>query len=92
MSEVYLNSSTAAEALVNDPTMHMFAIVRNPYARVLSAWLDKKDFASFHLPQTFAGFVEYLVHTPNDRLNEHFAPLTSFCGISEGVCVCVCVA
>eukprot|EP00041_Stephanoeca_diplocostata_P016602 m.327804 g.327804 ORF g.327804 m.327804 type:complete len:1044 (-) comp20422_c0_seq1:344-3475(-) len=85
LSEVYANSSQAAEALVNDPAMHMFAIVRNPYARLLSAWLDKKDFPSFRLPQTFAGFVDYLVHTPNEKLNEHFAPLTSFCGLSEGI-------
>lgn len=70
-----------------------FIIVRNPFARVLSAWLDKKDFSSFNLPQDFAAFVAMLeqehehenIEGTADSLNEHFAPMSSFCGVRTGV-------
>jgi hypothetical protein len=82
---VTADSVAAAMTVLNDPTLHAFAIVRSPYARVLSSWLDKRNFPRFHLPQTFELFVNWVVGRTDAQLNEHFTPMTSFCGITEGV-------
>lgn len=79
------DSRMAAESVLNDPDLHSFVIVRSPYARLLSSWLDKRNFPSFHLPQSFDEFVKWVVSRTDDQLNEHFLPMTAFCGMTEGV-------
>ena len=83
----YLFSYSPAEAtrLANDPEMTIMMIVRNPYARLLSGWLDKRDFPQFNLPQNFEDFVRYVSNTSDTKLNEHFKPMASFCGVREGM-------
>ena len=78
-------SPAEATALANDRSYYSFVIVRNPFTRLLSAWLDKKDFPQFNLPRRFADFVRLNVtHAPGGRVNEHFRPMVDFCGIHEG--------
>lgn len=78
---------TAAHRLINDPRYFSFVIVRSPYTRVLSGWLDKRDFPKFKLPQTFEAFLrDYLLpRFKTGKLNEHFQPMTSFCGLNSGM-------
>lgn len=85
LSDIFKNSSQTAHQFVNDPRMFMFTIVRNPYARVLSAWLDKRDFPKFGIPKTFPEFIKYVVNTPDNKMNEHFASISSKCGFTEGI-------
>lgn len=83
----YFSSYSPAEAtrLANDPGMTIMLIVRNPYSRLLSGWLDKRKFPQFNLPQKFADFVWYVSNTSDMKLNEHFKPMASFCGVREGM-------
>ena len=78
-------SKDVALQTINDPKMYTFIIVRSPYTRLLSGWLDKKDFPRFKLPQTFDAFVHWLQNQTVSKLNEHFKPMTSFCGIGDGM-------
>lgn len=80
-----LTGAPAAEALANDSNMYSFVIVRNPFTRLLSAWLDKRDFPKFKLSRDFGKFVRKLVATPTGKLNEHFLPMSRFCGVQEGM-------
>ena len=83
----YLSSLPYDGALqaINDPRMYTFIIVRSPYTRLLSGWLDKKDFPQFKLPQTFDGFVRWVQDKDAAQLNEHFKPMSDFCGIKDGM-------
>lgn len=83
----YLADSSDAEAhaLINSAALYSFIIVRSPYARLLSGWLDKRDFANFKLPQSFGDFVKWVEPQPVHTLNEHWKPISAFCGIEDGM-------
>jgi heparan-sulfate lyase len=76
-----------ADSYINNASIYSFIIVRSPYSRLLSGWLDKKDFPSFnYVPNDFGKFIEWLENQPDaNKLNEHFRPMTSFCGILDGM-------
>lgn len=78
-------NETEAHALVNSANMYSFIIVRSPYARLLSGWLDKRDFPQFRLPQNFGDFVKWVEPQATKRLNEHWKPMSAFCGIEHGM-------
>ena len=83
----YLADFSDAEAheLINSASLYSFIIVRSPYARLLSGWLDKRDFANFNLPQNFSDFVKWVEPQAVKKLNEHWKPISSFCGIEHGM-------
>jgi len=85
IADIAKQSTQEAEALLNDPRVYTFVIVRSPYTRLLSGWLDKRGFPQFKLPQTFPAFVYWAVRQTDDQINEHFKPMTSFCGMTEGL-------
>eukprot|EP00041_Stephanoeca_diplocostata_P037813 m.1446706 g.1446706 ORF g.1446706 m.1446706 type:complete len:581 (-) comp25107_c0_seq89:1247-2989(-) len=86
---VYLANLSAsdAHAFANAPATLSFVVVRNPFTRLLSGWLDKTQVQGFHmqLSSNFTEFVQQVRDTPADELDEHFRPMTSFCGISNGM-------
>lgn len=56
------------EAAAN--SYHALIIVRSPFARLLSAWLDKREFPHFKLPRDdFGAFVRQLAQTKRRDLN-----------------------
>jgi hypothetical protein len=86
------------DGVVNDPSVKSFVLVRNPYTRALSGWLDKTPLARHDkvappllfdgknvLPDDFPTFVRMLVQTPLHKLNEHWLPMVTFCGIANGM-------
>lgn len=77
---------TKASRFINSEAVFAFIIVRNPYARVLSAWLDKHQNPAFNLSQTFTGYIQWINQTDHmSTLNEHFMPMVDYCGIKSGV-------
>ena len=96
---VYLKALplTAQDRLLNDPAVTSFVIVRNPFTRVLSGWLDKAflkvpdggtprpyflNGGHRALPTNFSEFLRLLKLTPQASLDPHFMPMSSFCGLA----------
>ena len=79
------------DLIANDPGITSFVIVRDPFIRVLSGWIDKVNLTAFQfgsnfkLPKDFPTFVKELAAMPIHRVNEHFKPMVSFCGIGNGM-------
>ncbi len=103
---VFLSQKTAtasADALLerlDSPEYYKFTVLRNPFHRIVSGYLDK--FAKHPVPESFAQavvksvqtslglaldieksitfrqFVDYLVSTPDDQLNDHWRPQHNF--------------
>jgi len=94
---------TSASALLerlSSPEYYKFTVLRNPFRRIVSGYLDK--FAKHSIPESFAQavienvqtslglaldvkksitfrqFVDYLVRTPDDELNDHWRPQHTF--------------
>ncbi|MCU0524004.1 MAG: sulfotransferase family 2 domain-containing protein [Elainella sp. Prado103] len=85
---------------LQDQAFFKFVILRNPFERLVSAYLDKfvkplelESFAQtvvqdvcqrsdqpldFHRSITFSQFVDYLTHTENVWMNEHWRPQYTF--------------
>jgi len=64
-----------ASALMNDPQYLSFVIVRNPFVRILSAYIDKSQPMfqdKFHLPSTFAEFVRSLRNQSVFQMDPHW--------------------
>lgn len=78
------------------PRIELFTVVRNPYSRLLSAWLDKvkgakKEGISFARRHqlgdpamlSFAVFVDTLYKTSPDYYDHHWATQVSICNITR---------
>jgi hypothetical protein len=78
------------------PRIELFTVVRNPYSRLLSAWLDKVrgakkeglSFAKRHrlgdpAMLSFADFVDTLYKTSPDYYDHHWATQVSICNITR---------
>lgn len=87
------NESEFLDALV-DPNVFKFTFVRNPFTRVLSAYLDKiigrpgvvtkiqqqMGINPFEYIPTFAEFIEMVYGQKLDNMNPHWAPQTFLVG------------
>ncbi|KAA8494812.1 Carbohydrate sulfotransferase 11 [Porphyridium purpureum] len=88
LQELRLLKPRERQSIINDPSWFKVAVVRNPYTRVLSAYLEKILQGKFHFQNakdvksiddwTFEKYVEALITYPN-VLNEHFREQATMC-------------
>ena len=69
---------------MDDPKVPRILLVRNPYNKILSGWLDKVDpifYKGFNRSDGFESFTQHLFDNRFDlsAINDHFHPITSKC-------------
>mmetsp|Transcript_1368 Transcript_1368/g.2494 ORF Transcript_1368/g.2494 Transcript_1368/m.2494 type:complete len:348 (-) Transcript_1368:27-1070(-) len=75
------------ERVINDESWLKIAVVRNPYTRILSAWLDKVASGKIRIGKlshnsTFQDYVRVLEKTRAWELNEHIRDQIYMCGFN----------
>eukprot|EP00510_Aplanochytrium_minuta_P003328 CAMPEP_0184007556 /NCGR_PEP_ID=MMETSP0954-20121128/1403_1 /TAXON_ID=627963 /ORGANISM="Aplanochytrium sp, Strain PBS07" /LENGTH=261 /DNA_ID=CAMNT_0026286407 /DNA_START=345 /DNA_END=1131 /DNA_ORIENTATION=+ len=86
------SKAETARALA-DTSVKRFMIVKNPYTRFLSGYLDKIELQGlrkyfppgFDKGSNFTDFVEGYSKVPLDEMNKHFRPITHQCNIPIGM-------
>merc|ERR1740139_1216922 len=79
--------------LVGSTSAPRYIVVRNPFTRLLSGYLDKVERSpqptkwpsGFNGSGGFAAFVRAVVAEPPPTLNKHFAPQSGQCGLTAGI-------
>ena len=75
-----------------DKDISRYMFVRNPYSRILSAYLDKVveyhgkmkiHHPIFNSSLTFLNFLQNLQKTPTEQWNDHLTPLSSKCFLDK---------